>query len=78
MNFKNHITCHNLKPFKMDDTNSVLYFFMSGVVFGISEFWASMRDLHSEGEEGAMKFLSVGGRAEAAATKEIMCFSLKL
>jgi hypothetical protein len=51
---------------------------LSGVVFGISEFWASVSDLNSEGEEGTMKFLSVGGRAEAAATKEIMCFSLKL
>jgi hypothetical protein len=37
-----------------------------------------VRDLDSEGEEGAIKFLSVGGRAEAAATKEMMCFSLKL
>jgi hypothetical protein len=37
-----------------------------------------VRDFDSEGEEGAMKFLSVGGRAEAVATKEIMCFSLKL
>ncbi len=51
---------------------------LSGVVFGISEFWASVRDLDSEGEEGAMNFLSVGGRAEAAGTKEMMCFSLKL